>query len=114
MGKLITAIPDGLCPPCRRRLRPFALLSARSLVQRSRTDWHHRASPEPVCGPHPTFASAAICNDLYRYDPATAAWTALSPAGIGPVARQDLAFEAMPDGALYLFGGWGAGGGEPP
>ncbi len=43
-------------------------------------------------------------NDLYRYSPATATWTALSQHGSLPT-RITLGFAATPNGMLYLYGG---------
>ena len=50
--------------------------------------------------------------DLYRFSPATNTWTALSPSGSGPSSRFRMGFAATPDGMLYVFGGYGSGGGN--
>ncbi len=50
--------------------------------------------------------SAVYYNDLYRFDPATVTWTALSPTGIPPSRRHMMGFAATPDGKLYVFGGF--------
>ena len=48
---------------------------------------------------------AAQLNDLYRLDPAAAAWTAVPSSGPAPSPRDSMGFAAAPDGVLYVFGG---------
>ena len=63
--------------------------------------------PLPPSGPGSVFF-----NDLYRFDPAAASWTALSPAGTTPTPRFSFGFTATLDGMVYLFGGQSDGGVE--
>jgi hypothetical protein len=50
--------------------------------------------------------AAVYYNDLYRFNPATVTWTALSPSGPFPSPRHMMGFTATPDGKLYVFGGF--------
>jgi hypothetical protein len=50
---------------------------------------------------------ADFSNDLYRYNPTTRVWTALSPSGTKPSKREFTGFTATPGGKLYAYGGLG-------
>ena len=53
----------------------------------------------------------AAYNDLYLFNTATVAWTALSPSN-SPSPRSDFGFAVAPTGMLYLVGGTNIYGGE--
>ncbi len=47
----------------------------------------------------------AAASDIYRFSPATGAWTTLAYSGTAPPARRMMGFTATPGGMLYVFGG---------
>jgi hypothetical protein len=49
-------------------------------------------------------------NDLYSFDPATVTWKTLMPTGPSPSPRKYMGFVAIPDGLLYLYGGYNVPG----
>ncbi len=59
-----------------------------------------------ACVRVPLDTRTAHYNDIYRFDPANAMWTALPPSGDPPLPRNAMGFAATPDGMLYVFGGY--------
>ena len=56
--------------------------------------------------------AGSVLDDLYRFNPVTVTWTAVSPKSTTPGPRVYFGFTATSDGLLYVFGGDNGGNAE--